>query len=218
MLEIYYQNVRGLRTKTNDVFKNIANSNYKVIVFTETWLNDNIENNEWIDSRYVVYRKDRIHSSSSKKDGGGVAIAVAKEIPSFRASYLDNDHEIIWVIIETKINKNIRKLAVCAAYLPPPVKLENLNNILENIDSASNKVDDIIVLGDFNMSFISWSSDARGHASASSFSTPLGFSLIDFMALNNLHQYNSIGNLDDIQEYGLRIQIFAYGYTTICNR
>lgn len=49
MLKIYYQNVQGHRTKTNEVPKHVVMSNYK-IVFTETWLGScihsiyNIEN------------------------------------------------------------------------------------------------------------------------------------------------------------------------------
>lgn len=50
-VNIYYQNVRGLRTKTDDVFKNILINNYNVIVFTETWLNSNVTNSEFIDMR-----------------------------------------------------------------------------------------------------------------------------------------------------------------------
>ncbi|CAH2084486.1 unnamed protein product [Euphydryas editha] len=51
-LTIYYQNVRGIRTKLHDVYKNVLTCNYQVIVFTETWLNDNIFTAEILDDRY----------------------------------------------------------------------------------------------------------------------------------------------------------------------
>lgn len=49
MLDIYYQNVRGMRTKTEDIYKNILLTSYDVIAFTESWLNLNITNREFID-------------------------------------------------------------------------------------------------------------------------------------------------------------------------
>lgn len=58
-LSIYYQNTRGLRTKTEELYNNILLSSYDIIVFTETWLNSNICNSELIDSRYILYRRDR---------------------------------------------------------------------------------------------------------------------------------------------------------------
>uniref|UniRef100_A0A2H1VAL0 SFRICE_006870 n=1 Tax=Spodoptera frugiperda TaxID=7108 RepID=A0A2H1VAL0_SPOFR len=41
-INIYYQNVRGLRTKTNNLLRNVCVNNYDIIVFTETWLTDDI--------------------------------------------------------------------------------------------------------------------------------------------------------------------------------
>lgn len=49
--------MRGIRTTTNEVYKNIAHCNYDVIVFTETWLNFGVVCGEFVDDRYVVYRK-----------------------------------------------------------------------------------------------------------------------------------------------------------------
>ncbi|CAH2083313.1 unnamed protein product [Euphydryas editha] len=69
-VNIYYQNVRGLRTKTEDVLTNVLINSYNVIVFTETWLNSNVTNSEFIDKRYTVYRRDRLCSETTKKDGG----------------------------------------------------------------------------------------------------------------------------------------------------
>lgn len=59
MIDIYYQNLRGIRTKLQGFSKNVLNTNYTILAFTETWLNSNISDNEVIDSRYVLFRKDR---------------------------------------------------------------------------------------------------------------------------------------------------------------
>jgi hypothetical protein len=39
-LDIYYQNVRGLRTKYIDIFNNLCSFDYKIICLIETYLNE----------------------------------------------------------------------------------------------------------------------------------------------------------------------------------
>ena len=51
--------------------------NLDIIIVTETWLNDNISNNEILSIGYNIIRKDR----SSGKRGGGVLIALRNNIP-----------------------------------------------------------------------------------------------------------------------------------------
>lgn len=69
-LGLYYQNVNGLRTKTN-IFKQAMDiSNFKIYVLTETGLHD-------LTSEYIVYRCDRIIGiTSDKTQKGGILIAV----------------------------------------------------------------------------------------------------------------------------------------------
>lgn len=79
-ISIYYQNCRGIRTKLNTLYLNILANAYDVIVFTETWLTPDISDNEFIDQRYLVFRCDRDRIVTQKKDGGGVLIAVSREL------------------------------------------------------------------------------------------------------------------------------------------
>jgi hypothetical protein len=39
-LDIFYQNVRGLRTKSIEIFNNVCSYDFKIICLTETWLNE----------------------------------------------------------------------------------------------------------------------------------------------------------------------------------
>lgn len=121
---IYYQNVRGIRSKVHDVYKNILLTDYKVIVFTETWLNSSISKSEFIDSRYVVYRRDRESSSNSKLEGGGVLIAVSREYSSSRAQNWESCCEDLWVNVSVDINGGKRTVTICAVYLPSPANYE----------------------------------------------------------------------------------------------
>jgi len=53
-IDIFYQNVRGLRTRLLDLYTSVSSSSYDIIILTETWLNSNINNGEILDDRYVV--------------------------------------------------------------------------------------------------------------------------------------------------------------------
>jgi len=43
-LEIYNENVRGLRTKASEILANVYSSKFHVICLTETWLNNSCFN------------------------------------------------------------------------------------------------------------------------------------------------------------------------------
>lgn len=87
LLSVYYQNCRGLRTKLDTLYMNVLSMNYDIIIFSETWFYEGIGDNECIDPRYTVFRGDRDRHGSQKKDGGGVLIAVRRELGAteFRA-------------------------------------------------------------------------------------------------------------------------------------
>lgn len=69
-LNVYYQNIRGLRTKSLNFRQNILCSDLDVIVITETWLHDGIYDGELCDGRYDVFRADRDLVLSGKESGG----------------------------------------------------------------------------------------------------------------------------------------------------
>ncbi|CAF4761859.1 unnamed protein product [Pieris macdunnoughi] len=50
-LNIFYQNVRGLRTKTSTFYRNVCVNNYDIICITETWLLEGISDSELFDNR-----------------------------------------------------------------------------------------------------------------------------------------------------------------------
>lgn len=58
-LQIFYQNVRGLRTKIHELNNEILGNAYDIIILTETWLHRRIFLGELFDERYNDYRCDR---------------------------------------------------------------------------------------------------------------------------------------------------------------
>lgn len=75
-LSVFYQNIRGLRSKTHEFKINVTNVDSDIILVNESWLNNTVSDAELFDSGYTVYRRDRESSASVKKPGGGVLIAV----------------------------------------------------------------------------------------------------------------------------------------------
>lgn len=151
ILSIVYQNVRGLNSKLSSLFLQSFGFNFDVIVFTETWLRENIHNSEILCLNYQIFRCDRLN-----KTGGGVLIAVCTKLPSEQISLqLEKSVEFIAVKICIK-NKS---LFISCSYIPPGSNADLYALHVSAIKSAffSAKASDLLmVLGDFNLPTISW--------------------------------------------------------------
>lgn len=76
-LKVFYQNVRGLKTKLVSLRCSFPMfSFYDIIIFTETWLTPDISDNELGFTGFQVIRLDRNHNNSTSLQGGGVLIAI----------------------------------------------------------------------------------------------------------------------------------------------
>lgn len=195
-LKIYYQNVRGLRTKTLDFYHSIAISDYDVVVLCETWLTSSIKDSELFDDRYFVYRRDRESSGfHGGKSGGGVLIAVSKRWTSYRLQKYESKCEDVWVGIDIKINKKLERLLICGIYLPPPIQKHVLDNFICNTNNVLENNVYSIILGDFNLSCIQWSGAPNSPLTATcDTNSSYAAQLLDLVSYNGLKQYNHILN------------------------
>lgn len=190
-INIYYQNIRGLRTKTHNFYRQLSLENYDIIILTETWLNESVCSAELFDDRYIVYRRDR---NNSKKDGGGVLIAVLKSIKSKRLIQWESQCEDLWLIVEVPQMKSIRQIALCAVYLPPPVLRSTLDSFLDGCHVILERSGlHACIVGDFNLGNINWNllKDTADNYTPPSFSSLL----LDFTETHNLVQINDITNI-----------------------
>ncbi|KAL0819973.1 hypothetical protein ABMA28_007970 [Loxostege sticticalis] len=191
---MYYQNVRGLRTKTHSFYCNLANSNYDIIILTETWLKDNISNSELFDGRYIVYRRDRSVSRFQRKsDGGGVLIAVSNRFGSCRMYNWESECEDLWVTVTIPNTKPLVTLTLCAVYLSPPVQRPALEHFVGNCHSVleENNSRNVCLIGDFNQGKISWNSSGMEPTPQLS---NLNQYFVDFTTVSNLNQFNKVLN------------------------
>lgn len=77
-LKVYYQNVRGLKSKLFQLYNELSASDYDIVMLIENWLNNSVLDSVCDLSKYTVYIRDR--NSVNKSEGGGVLIADLKKI------------------------------------------------------------------------------------------------------------------------------------------
>lgn len=201
---IYYQNTRGLRTKTHSFKRNILLNPYDVVSLTETWLNDGISDTELFDDRYLVFRRDRNYSETGEKYGGGVLLAVRREFTAIDRPDWNSTAEDIWVTIsyKNKPNSKPKKLHVCTIYLCDENRgysfSAQLNNFSDRLSHIINSCpdDSFILLGDFNLSNVDWVQNGN-------IIEPTGvvgeaqIYFIDTLTECNLNQYNLCRNINN---------------------
>lgn len=139
--KVFYQNVRGLKTKSVDFMRSVISNDYDVIVLTETWLNEDISSSELFDDRYCVYRDDRDFAATSKRDGGGCIIAIKAKYCSVRIDEFELNGEDLWLSIDNVCNQ---KLFLNVRYVPCKSKLDvykkHFDKISDIITSAQREI------------------------------------------------------------------------------
>ena len=161
ILYMYYQNVRGLRTKINDFFIACLSSDYDVIVLTETWLKPSIYDSELFNSSFMVYRCDRSHHNCVFNNGGGVLVAVKSR---FSSEIVDVPNTLGVEFVAVKISFQKFKLFVCCVYIPSGAS-QQMYTLYETAFSSLFNVlnlnieDKLIIVGDFNLPSVNWSFD-----------------------------------------------------------
>jgi hypothetical protein len=149
-LNIFYQNVRGLRTKfipLKTIF--LTFGNYDIIILTGTWLSPAISNSELSLYGYHIYRLDRNHITNLCTRGGGVLIAVKSTYLTVLIPTNINPVEQVFIhITDPSIN-----LIVGAVYIPPnshPQLYESHTNTVDYIVSKYT-TSKFLFCGDYNI-------------------------------------------------------------------
>ena len=191
---IYYQNVRGLRTKTTILKQRLASCEYDIVVLTETWLRSDINNAE-LSSDYSLFRCDRSESTSNFSRGGGVVVAVKHGFQCFEVSLVDVS-QLEQTVVCIKLPD--RSLYIVGIYLPPNsdtlLYRKHSDAVQRVIDSSSDK-DTIILLGDYNLPFLLWSfdDDINGYLPSNA-SSEQEVALTESISACGLVQINSVVN------------------------
>jgi hypothetical protein len=151
--DIYYQNVRDLRTKASEPLTNVHSSDFPIICLTETWLNDVCYNQNLFPGPYLVYRADRV--SVVKSCGGGTLIAISNNVSGVvHRADLELVEECMWVEIPTVDGIN---LLIGNHYFASDIAVDTIKQSfcsLENILHTYNFR--VLVVGNFNVPGFDW--------------------------------------------------------------
>lgn len=98
---------------------NILSSAYDIVVLTETWLIPEISDGEFIDNRYNVFRCDRDRLATNKSDGGGVLIAIRRDLKPVSLPINHCYSVIEHIIVSIPAFDPAKKHYISAVYIPP---------------------------------------------------------------------------------------------------
>jgi endonuclease/exonuclease/phosphatase family metal-dependent hydrolase len=181
-LKVYYQNVQGLipfsnlsdahprldRTKILELNTHILKNKPDIVLLNETWLKKSIKDHEIIEDKvYKIFRTDRsilshppdrANSKKFRKNGGGVLIAVRDDIEA-TSKRISLSHGAETLAVE--VDNNGSKFIFCTCYRVGTLGPENHGVFEKSLLSfyKTKKPKKVIVIGDFNLSSVSWPYD-----------------------------------------------------------
>lgn len=206
MFSVFYQNVRGLRTKTNVFLKNILSVTYDLICVSESWLLPGIFDNELVDSRYSLYRTDRDYVSRNMLLGGGTFVAVHRELKvdmrDLRLPPTLPDADITCVNISLSESPQHKKLRIYCCYFPHSVDDTQINSELTFFEFISDLIiefphDKILIVGDFNISQGKWHpcpQNSNCFVLENPSEDSLTYNVSAFMSFSSMSQHNYLLN------------------------
>lgn len=158
------------------------------MALTETWLNSSVFTSEVVNNQYITYRADRDLCATNKSRGGGVLLSVHQRFKSSRIMFQRGDLLPHIDIVGVRVSFDYFLMLVFVVYVPPPITLNDLDNLFEfflSIDNIFGK--NIIILGDFNLTSYSKFVD---EGIDDNYTRALNY----FLSYMNLKQANSVKN------------------------
>lgn len=193
-LHIYYQNVRGIRTKSKNFYLQTLATNGDVITLTETWLNNSHKSEEYFGNDFIVYRRDRSHLNSSASIGGGVLLAISSKIHSEQLNLDGFDH---LEFICTKLTFKKTKFIIYCLYIPPNATIDTFHDHIEAIKKIKYNINEtLIIIGDFNLPSITWiENDEDNDYLPTNIRSEAAIFTCESMLQEGLRQINNIHNI-----------------------
>ena len=125
-------NTRSIVSKLTKLHSLIYSKDCDTIAITETWLSDNLLNQEIIPTSYSVYCKDQ----SSR--GGGVMLAVKHSVP---IPTLGTPTELEALCVQIDKNDSV---TICLVYIPPNSSEMYIQSLCDYINTTVSHSDKCI--------------------------------------------------------------------------
>lgn len=136
-------NARSIVNKSVELEAILLCYNPHIVVITETWLRDDIDDTDVFPPSYQVFRRDR------PTRGGGVAVLIKCGIRASLVRQIDN-HESVTL----KAFCSGRTFLLSAVYRPPDATSQFLHDLCDHLRSFSSN--EVIIAGDFNLPSVDW--------------------------------------------------------------
>ena len=101
----FIANCRSLVPKLDELREMVLTTNLDILGLCETWLKEEISDQELNIPGYQLFRRDRI--SEGPRAYGGVAIYIKDNIVCNRRMDLETDCEILWLEFDTNLGKTL---------------------------------------------------------------------------------------------------------------
>lgn len=184
---IYYQNVRGLKSKVNNFYSNVLTVYFDIVSLTETWLDESVYNSELFTDEWSVFRQD----GRDRVRGRGVLVAVrdgawhAEPLPY----HVDDDSiSVLWLKLN---NPTGFSFYLCTVYIPPNSNLTIYRTFFQSLENRFFVNDRIVIVGDFNLPLIE----------SSKFNFRIGGELYrhfqNLLQFHNLDLHNDVVNINN---------------------
>ena len=142
-------NIRSLLPKMDFLKIWVTEHDPDVVVISETWLNPSVKDLDIALPGYNVYRVDRL------KRGGGVAIYAKSNFITAVCSAISVPGQ--FELLALCITLGGSSLTIAGVYRPPSAAPEALINLYKYFSSWSKS--DVVILGDFNLDWLSSATD-----------------------------------------------------------
>ena len=127
---------------------------YDVIVLSESWLDQSVNDSELSLDNYVVFRCDRNKFECKKSAGGGVICAVKKNLVS---SVVVSEATVFeQLFVKIKMRSESLLLGVC--YFPPGSPCTSYSHYVDTVNGLvmESSYEKFLFIGDFNLSGYDW--------------------------------------------------------------
>lgn len=156
-LVILQMNCRSICNKVLEFWNQIEIYSPDVIIGTESWLYEDINNAEVFRGDYMTFRRDRCSR------GGGVFICVKNHID---CRELWKDEEVEMIAVEIKSGNQKLSWEIVAVYRAPNEGLRVLERLVARTRGNGNTSKRSIIGGDLNLPHVDWNGKAEGNNAA----------------------------------------------------
>jgi len=148
-------NCRSILNKILEFWNLVDTYNPDVVIGTESWLSDEINNAEVFRDDYITFRRDRSTRS------GGVFICVKNYIDC-RELWTDDDFEMIAVVVKGRDPKFTWEIV--GIYRAPKEDLPAIERLAARTDYIGNSTKRSIIGSDLNLPYADWNGNAVGNS------------------------------------------------------